>query len=69
MISGLVRQDVIIFFANDFEKALVDWIIMLNKTVIPSNIVSLDPYIITAFRLLDGARTGRDSTRSRIAYT
>jgi len=68
MIPGLVRQDVITFFANHFEKALADWITMLQKTAIPSNIASSDPHIITAFRLLDEARTGRDSTRSRLAY-
>jgi len=68
MVSELVRQDVITFFANHFEKALVEWITILTKTTMPENIASSDPYIITAFRYLDEARIGKDSTRSRLAY-
>lgn len=68
MISGLVRKDAITFFANHFETALADWITILTKTTIPSNIASSDPCVTSAFRLLDRARNGMDNTRSRLAY-
>ncbi|KAK8006548.1 hypothetical protein PG991_012845 [Apiospora marii] len=67
-LSGLVKPNLEAYFTENFEKALNGWISLLVKTEVPGNIMSIDSRFLGAFKLLDGARTGEDSTRSRFAY-
>jgi hypothetical protein len=68
IVPGLVRHDVVTFFANHFEKALDSWISILTKTTIPDNVTSSDPRVLNSFQLLDKARTDGDKMLSRLAY-
>jgi hypothetical protein len=64
----LVRDDAITFFDANMENFLGDWITVLERTNLPSNMASSDPYVITVFERLDGAIDAGQSTRSRLAY-
>ncbi|KAM7190667.1 hypothetical protein V8F33_009331, partial [Rhypophila sp. PSN 637] len=56
-------------FAENCDKTLGEWISLLTKTTLPSNITSSDPRIITAFQAVDNAicNQGSDLLR-RLAY-
>lgn len=68
-IPKLVRYDAISFLDANLEIVLDDWITFLAHTTLPSTIASSDPYVITVFRVLDGAIDGSESIRSRLAHT
>ncbi|KAK6842273.1 hypothetical protein PG987_003133 [Apiospora arundinis] len=67
-LSRLIRPNLEAYFAENFERALDGWTSLLVNTEVPRNIMSTDPRFLAAFKLLDGARTGEDSTHSRFAY-
>ncbi|KAK3364104.1 hypothetical protein B0T25DRAFT_445299, partial [Lasiosphaeria hispida] len=51
--NRLIASDTIRNFADNCEKTLLDWVKLLRKITLPTNITSTDPYIIAAFKALD----------------
>jgi hypothetical protein len=64
----LVRDEAITFFYANMENFLGDWITDLERTNLPSNMASSDPYVITVFERLDGVIDAGQSIHSRLAY-
>jgi hypothetical protein len=55
----LIGQDPIGTFADNYEKAIPDWIKFLRETSLPNGITSEDPRIVTAFRVVDNVICGQ----------
>ena len=66
----LMGHDLINTFANNCEKSMEEWILLLKKTTLPSNITSSDTAIATAFRAVDSVICERQGTYllRRLAY-
>ncbi|KAK4032878.1 hypothetical protein C8A01DRAFT_20124 [Parachaetomium inaequale] len=65
----LVGHDSIHSFAENCEKTMGEWIALLGKTTLPSDIASSDPCIIVAFQAVDGVICGRGTyLLRRLAY-
>ncbi|KAI1207646.1 uncharacterized protein F4807DRAFT_462452 [Annulohypoxylon truncatum] len=61
----LVGYDPIRTFAENCEKTLSDWVILLRKTTLPNGIVSEDPRIISAFKAVDSVICGQGTNMLR----
>ncbi|EEU33806.1 uncharacterized protein NECHADRAFT_89114 [Fusarium vanettenii 77-13-4] len=55
----LVGNEPLNSFAENCQKTIADWISLLSKTTLPSDIESSDPYIITAFKAMDSVICGQ----------
>ena len=66
-IPKLVRQNPMALFVAHLENVLEDWITILVKTRLPSGITSSDPFVTTAFQMLDSTMNENDAMRSRFA--
>ena len=58
----LIRRDTIECFANNCENIWEDWTSLLRKTILPTNVASSDARVIAAFRAVDRAISGTQST-------
>lgn len=66
----LVGKEPLNSFAENCQKTIADWISLLSKTTLPSDIESSDPCIITAFKAVDSVICGHQGTYllRRLAY-
>ncbi len=65
----LVGHDPINTFAENCDKTVGDWISLLGKTTLPSDITSSDPRIIAAFQAVDSVICGQGTNLlRRLAY-
>lgn len=67
-IPKLVRPNPIAFFVAHLENVLEDWVTILVRTRSPSSITSSDPFVATAFQLLDNTINESGTMRSRFAH-
>ncbi|KAB5536093.1 hypothetical protein GE09DRAFT_1141424 [Coniochaeta sp. 2T2.1] len=67
-IPKLVRPNPIAFFVAHLENVLEDWLTILVRTRSPSSITSSDPFVATAFQLLDNTINESGTMRSRFAH-
>lgn len=65
----LVGHDPIHSFAENCDKTMGEWMALLGKTTLPSDIASSDPRIIVAFQAVDGVLCGQGTyLLRRLAY-
>ncbi|RSL64175.1 hypothetical protein CEP51_013191 [Fusarium floridanum] len=66
----LVGNEPLNSFAENCQKTIADWISLLSKTTLPSDIESSDLCIITAFKAVDSVICGNQGTYllRRLAY-
>ncbi|KND86174.1 hypothetical protein TOPH_09198 [Tolypocladium ophioglossoides CBS 100239] len=66
----LIGHEPLNSFAENCQKTIADWILLLRKTTLPSDIESSDPCIITAFKAVDSIICGQQGTYllRRLAY-
>jgi len=63
--NRLIGSDAIRNFAENCEKTLPDWVKLLRKITLPTNITSTDPRIIAAFKALDSVICGQGTIMLR----
>ncbi|KAK0627106.1 hypothetical protein B0T14DRAFT_511794 [Immersiella caudata] len=63
--NRLIGSDAISNFADNCEKTLPDWVKLLRKITLPTNITSRDPRIIAAFKALDSVICGHGTIMLR----
>ncbi|CAH0019565.1 unnamed protein product [Clonostachys rhizophaga] len=55
----LIRRHPLKFFVKHCEIALLEWLSILRATMLPENITSSDPRVVTAFKYLDNILYGQ----------
>lgn len=65
----VVTSDTIEFFTMHYEAALIDWMNLLEKTTLPSDISTSDERVTTIFQTLDALISGTEGKHlSRLAH-
>ncbi len=66
----LVGDDPINTFADNCENTLTDWVLLLQKTTLPSNVTIPNPRIASAFKAVDSVLSGKEGgyLLRRLAY-